>query len=242
MGESSFSSYSFCSSSSSLLFWDRLSRRPCWPQVHYTFRDDLEVLILLPPVPECWDFRPVSPFPAAGDWTPSLGMRDSTKRAASQFWSLLYGREWRHDTLALSTAEKIKSGEEEPRSDQGCAAVVEQVTSRRLWAHRVHLVTHGYNRAWVSWPQLARWWHQEVGLWPRNSEQSQTLWNAQRLLTAALFKESQREACKAPGLDPGAACSQSICLIASSIIFRKFKEKAKQFFNQLLSPKWLCSL
>lgn len=189
--------------------------------------------------PECWDFRPVPPFPAAENWTPSLGTRDkhSTKRAASQFWSPLYGREWRHETLVLSTAEKIKSGEEEPRSDQGCAAAVGQGTSRRLWAHRVHLVTHGYNRAWVSWPQLARWWHQEVGLWPRNSEQSQTRWNAQRLLTAAIFKENQREACKAPGLDPGAACSQSICLVASSIIFQKFRgKKNKAIFQSVAVP------
>lgn len=197
MGESSFPS-SF-SSSSSLFSWDQLSCSPGWPQIHYTFEDDLELLILLPPVHECWDSRPVPPFPAAGDWTQSLGMqgKHSNKPAASQFWSALYGREWRHETLVLSTAEKVKSGEEEPCSDQGCAAVVEQVTSKCLWAHHVHLVTHGYNRAWVSWPQLARWWHQEVGLWPRNSEQSQTLWNAQSLLTAAVFEENQREACKA---------------------------------------------
>lgn len=110
MGESSFPS-SF-SSSSSLFFWAWLLRSPGRPQVHHTFEDDLELLILLPPVPERWDSRLVPPFPAAGDWTQSLGMqgKHSTKGAASQFWSAPYRREWRHETLALSTAEKIVWG------------------------------------------------------------------------------------------------------------------------------------
>lgn len=36
---------------------DRVSCSPGWHQTHYVVQSDLEFLILLPPLPTCWDYR-----------------------------------------------------------------------------------------------------------------------------------------------------------------------------------------
>jgi hypothetical protein len=38
-------------------FWDRISRSQGWPQTQPVVKTDLELLILLPLAPECWDYR-----------------------------------------------------------------------------------------------------------------------------------------------------------------------------------------
>lgn len=111
-------------------------------------------------------------------------------------------------------------------SGQGCALVVEQVSWRCLWAHNVHLVTHGYNRACVSWPQLAWWWHQEVGLRPRNFEKSQNIVKcSEAALCCYLQGEAEGSLQSSRPRSWSFLLSQSICLIVSSITFCKFTKR-----------------
>ena len=41
-------------------FWVRVWSIPIWPPTYYVARDGLEVLVLLPPPPECWGYRCVT--------------------------------------------------------------------------------------------------------------------------------------------------------------------------------------
>lgn len=110
-------------------------------------------------------------------------------------------------------------------SGQGYALVVEQVAWGCLWAHNVHLVTHGYNRACVSWPQLAWWWHKEVGLWPRNFDESQNIVKRSEAAHCYLQGKAEGSLYSAWPRPWGCLLSQSIWLIVSSIIFCQYTQK-----------------
>lgn len=53
-----------------VLFWERVSWSPCWPQAPYVAKEDLELLNLLAPSAKCWDHRHMTPHCLYGakDW------------------------------------------------------------------------------------------------------------------------------------------------------------------------------
>lgn len=53
-----------------LLFWDTVSSS--WPQTHYVGKNNLELLILLPPATKCWNHSCARPYLALQDAEPKI--------------------------------------------------------------------------------------------------------------------------------------------------------------------------
>jgi len=45
-------------------FKDRISGHPERPGIYYVVDSDFELLILVPPLPKCWDYSSIPPLPA----------------------------------------------------------------------------------------------------------------------------------------------------------------------------------
>lgn len=164
-------------------------------------------MMLLPPVPTCWDCRQVPPCAAAKEWTQHIrwafNQLSCILDPSSAFsWKGIETR----DCVAVNWREGKVLGKSDcfwpGMSFGGRTNSLEDACEHTMytWLHMVITgrVCHGLNLLDDDIRKLA------AG--PGILRRAKTLWNAQRLLTAAIFKEKQRKACRGLSLDPGAAC------------------------------------